>query len=145
MQMRKVLIVDDDAGIASLLSRLVQKRGHQPLVASDGIAALRLAREQLPDLIFTDIKMPDLNGDELVQLLRAEPTLAHIPLIILSGTAATLDMDEVQADAVLTKPFQLQTVYDVLDHYLKPPSSPVSASPPSSFPTTFNQSDHYNL
>ncbi len=145
MQMRKVLIVDDDAGIVSLLSRLVQKRGHQALVASDGITALRLAREQQPDLIFTDIKMPDLDGDELVQLLRAEPALAHIPLVILSGTATTLDLDEVQADAVLTKPFRLQTVYDVLDHYLKPDSSTVSASPSPSFPTTFRQSDNYSL
>ena len=120
--MRKVLIVDDDAGIVNLLSRLVQKRGHQPLVASDGLTALEIVRQERPDLIFTDIMMPDMDGHTFAKLLKAEPGLADIPLIILSGTAVALDMDEVVADTVLAKPFQLQTVYAVLDHYLQDPS-----------------------
>jgi CheY-like chemotaxis protein len=116
--MGKVLIVDDDIGIVHLLARLVQKKGHTAYIASDGCMALSLAREQQPDLIFTDLKMPDMAGDELISLLRAEPLLASVPLIVLSGNAVTLDLDVIQADAILAKPFQLQTVYNVLDHYL---------------------------
>jgi CheY-like chemotaxis protein len=79
---------------------------------------LALAQEYHPDLIFTDIKMPDLGGEELTQLLRADPELHNVPVVILSGTAFLVDLEATQANAILNKPFELRTVYALLEHFL---------------------------
>ncbi|MEI6044926.1 MAG: response regulator [Chloroflexota bacterium] len=116
--MAKVLVVDDDPGIVSLLRRIIAKRGYQVFTAGDGKEALALAQEHHPDLIFTDIKMPDLGGEELTQLLRADPELYNVPIVILSGTAFLVDLKVTQANAILNKPFELRTVYALLEHFL---------------------------
>jgi CheY-like chemotaxis protein len=122
--MGKVLVVDDDPGITLLLKRVIAKKGHQILIASNGWEGLQLAQANLPDLVFTDVRMPDLGGVELAGFLKADPILQHIPVIILSGTAYLLDLEQTEADAILTKPFDLRAVYALLERYLGKPDDP---------------------
>ncbi len=116
--MAKVLVVDDDAGITLLLKRIISKKGHQTIIARNGWEGLNRAQIELPDLIFTDVRMPDLSGLELTTFLRADPNLENIPIIIVSGTAFLVDIQDTEADAILTKPFDLKTVYSLLDRFL---------------------------
>src|SRR5689334_16224535 len=116
--MAKVLVVDDDPGIVSLLQRIITKRGYETFVARDGQEGLELAQQHHPDLIFTDIKMPDLGGEELTRILKADPEFADTPIIILSGTAFLIDLETTQASSILTKPFELKTVYALLERFL---------------------------
>ncbi len=116
--MATVLVVDDDPGIVSLLQRIISKRGYQTYTAKDGREGLDLARLQHPDLIFTDIKMPDMSGEELTAALKADPDFSHVPIIILSGTAFLVDLEITKADAILNKPFELKAVYALLEQFL---------------------------
>ncbi len=116
--MAKVLVVDDDPGIVNLLQRIISRRGYETFVARNGKEGLELALLHHPDLIFTDIKMPDLSGEELTSLLKADPEFQETPIIILSGTAFLVDRVTTQVAAILNKPFELKTVYDLLDRLL---------------------------
>lgn len=116
--MGKVLVVDDDASIVLLLQRIIARKGHQTIVARNGWEGFNKARSELPDLIFTDMRMPDLDGMELSAMLKSDPQLAHIPVIILSGTAYLIELEDTYADDILTKPFDLKTVYAKLERFL---------------------------
>ncbi len=119
--MGKVLVIDDDPGITLLLKRIIAKKGHQSCTASNGWAGFNLAQAEVPDLILTDIRMPDMGGIELAELLKADPLLSHIPIVILSGTAYLLNLEATAADDILPKPFDLASVYTMLDRYLTIP------------------------
>ncbi|MBN9390580.1 MAG: response regulator [Chloroflexi bacterium] len=122
--MSKVLVVDDDPGIALLLKRIISKKGHEIVTAGNGWEGLKMAQQEIPDLIFTDVRMPDLGGVELAGFLKADPSLQHIPVIILSGTAFLLELEKTSADDILTKPFDLKSVYAMLERYLGPGTNP---------------------
>jgi CheY-like chemotaxis protein len=127
--MSKVLVVDDDPGIVLLLKRIIAKKGHQIVSAGNGWEGLKLAQEETPDLIFTDVRMPDLGGVELAGFLKADPNLQHIPVIILSGTAFLLELEKTSADDILTKPFDLKSVYAILEQYLGTSGNPNQSEP----------------
>lgn len=122
--MSKVLVVDDDPGITLLLKRIISKKGHDIVTAGNGWEGLKVAQEVIPDLIFTDVRMPDLGGVELAGFLKADPNLGHIPVIILSGTAFLLELEKTAADDILTKPFDLKSVYAILERYLGQGANP---------------------
>lgn len=125
--MSKVLVVDDDPGIALLLKRIISKKGHEIVTAANGWEGLKMAQDEIPDLIFTDVRMPDLGGIELAGFLKADPILRHIPIVILSGTAFLLELEKTSADDILTKPFDLKSVYAILDRYLEKEATPNSS------------------
>lgn len=112
--MGKVLVVDDDPSIITLLQRVIQKKGHQIIIARNGREGLMQAQAELPDLILTDIRMPDMEGGELAATLKADKRLARIPVIIMSGSDQAIS----GAATVLTKPFDIRDIYAMLEHYL---------------------------
>jgi len=79
-----VLVVDDDRLVRDLLSRFLAKEGFKVQAAADGREALRLAREQRPSLITLDDAMPDMDGWEVLRTLKLEPSLASIPVIMIT-------------------------------------------------------------
>ncbi len=105
----KILVADDIADNVSLLSRYLQSEGYSFIVASDGVETLEKTRTELPDLILLDINMPKMDGFEVLQEIRVDPAIEHIPVIIL--TAARIGHADVQAgfnlgaDDYVTKPF----------------------------------------
>jgi len=89
-----ILLVDDEEQIRKLLEASLQRRGYDVAVASDGIEALRQIRTKMPDLIVTDVNMPNMNGFELTRRLRADHRTARVPIVMLSARK--------QADDILT-------------------------------------------
>lgn len=79
-----ILVVEDSPTQALLLEALLGETGHNVIWALDGRQGLAMARQMQPDLIILDLEMPELNGDEVLRLLKAESTLQHIPVVIVS-------------------------------------------------------------
>jgi two-component system, OmpR family, alkaline phosphatase synthesis response regulator PhoP len=105
MQNKKILVVDDDAKIVELVKLYLIRDGYIVLTASDGIEALKIARESKPDLIVLDIMLPGVDGLTVCKTLRAE---SSVPIILL--TAKTTEKDRIDgldlgADDYVTKPF----------------------------------------
>ncbi len=106
--MTTVLVVDDDRDIARFIEINLRLEGFDVIVAHDGEAAELLAYEHVPDLVLLDVMMPKVSGVELCRRLRASPTTAAIPVIML--TAKSLSADKVDgltagADDYIIKPF----------------------------------------
>jgi signal transduction histidine kinase/PleD family two-component response regulator len=109
MKKFKILVADDKADNITLLTRYLEYEGYEHVVAFDGLEALDKVRYELPDLVLLDINMPHKDGFTVLEEIRADAAVAHIPVIIL--TAARLDPADVQsglnlgADDYVTKPF----------------------------------------
>jgi signal transduction histidine kinase/DNA-binding response OmpR family regulator len=105
----KILIADDRPDNVTLLSRYIENEGYGYITAADGVETLERAREHLPDMILLDINMPKKDGFAVLEEVRADPALQHIPVIIL--TAARIDPSDIQsgfnlgADDYVLKPF----------------------------------------
>jgi len=104
---RRVLVVDDDAGVAAAVRRALVYDGYSVDVASDGPAALAQVREAPPDLVILDVMLPGLDGLEVCRRLRADTTL-DVPILMLTARDATVDRVrglDTGADDYLVKPF----------------------------------------
>jgi DNA-binding response OmpR family regulator len=102
----RVLVVEDDEAIADVLRRTLRQEGHEVRSAGDGVAALALAEEFVPDLVILDLGLPKLDGSEVLRRLRRE---SDVPILVL--TARTELEDRVDgldsgADDYLVKPFE---------------------------------------
>jgi len=106
--MKTILLIEDDVDLFALLKYNLEKEGFQCLLASDGLTALRLAREQRPGLLILDLMLPGLDGLEICRQLRRDPMTASLPIIMLTAKAAEVDRVvglEVGADDYIVKPF----------------------------------------
>jgi two-component system, OmpR family, response regulator MprA len=104
----RVLIVEDDEAIVDVLRRTLRQEGHEVRAASDGVEALEIAEEFLPDLVVLDLGLPGMDGMEVCRRLRTE---SDVPILIL--TARTELDDRIEgldsgADDYLVKPFERQ-------------------------------------
>lgn len=110
---RRMLVVEDDRDLASLVALGLQRAGYEVLVAHDGRQALSLARSQAPDLILLDVMLPELTGTEVATRLRADAGTAKVPIIML--TARGEESDQVAglragADDYVVKPFSMRVL-----------------------------------
>ncbi|GEM_PF-137998 len=106
--MTTILLIDDVVEVLKNVSELLEFEGFDVIKAGDGIEGLQLAREHMPDLIICDIKMPGLNGYDVIKQLRSDIATATIPFIFLSANAMPEHIREgmvLGADDYLTKPF----------------------------------------
>jgi two-component system, cell cycle response regulator DivK len=107
----RVLIVDDDPAILSMLDELLQDEEYDTLLAADGQSAVEIAREQLPDLILMDLMLPVLDGATAIRILKENPQTRDIRIIAMSaGANLRLHVDQLPADSVIGKPFDLNTL-----------------------------------
>ena len=107
--MKQLLIVDDEPDLVEILSRLLGADHVELLTAHDGEQGLALAREQLPDLVLSDVDMPRLDGRELCRRLKADPATEGIPVILMGATEGPKD-GECSADGFIPKPFRIASV-----------------------------------
>ncbi|WP_395105132.1 response regulator [Actinomadura sp. SCN-SB] len=104
----RVLIVDDDAGVAGLLRTILVRGGHEVSVAADGAAGRsRLALPPPPDLLILDRMLPDMDGADLLAQVRADPRTARLPVLVISADRTPVDAYGGGATRVLAKPFDL--------------------------------------
>ena len=104
----RVLVVEDDTEIADVLRRTLRQEGHEVRSAGDGVEALEMAEEFIPDLVVLDLGLPKLDGVEVLRRLRAE---SDVPILILTARSETEDRVEgldSGADDYLVKPFERQ-------------------------------------
>jgi CheY-like chemotaxis protein len=80
-----VLIAEDDPSVAQMYKLSLELGGYQVYIASDGLVALELARRLLPDIMFLDIRMPNMDGLSVLETLRSDPRTKGIPAVILSN------------------------------------------------------------
>jgi CheY-like chemotaxis protein len=112
----EVLVLDDDHDLLAVLRVILEEEGYDVTVASDGDGALALLRSGLrPAVILLDLMMPGMNGWSFRDELLADPTLAKIPVVVLSGDHRSL-LDDAPRDVSyrLFKPFGLTTLLAVL-------------------------------
>ena len=118
--MARILFVDDDPLTLETLKRSVELFGHEALLASSGEQAQTLVANLQPDLILTDMMLPDMDGLSLVKTLKNTPSAAQIPVVVLSASPE-VDVSEISlaagAEEFLTKPVRLQTLQDVIKRY----------------------------
>ena len=91
--MPRLLIADDNEQNRDMLSRRLQRRGFDVLLANDGRAAVEMAKAERPDLILMDMNMPHLDGWEATRQIKAEPELAPVPVIGLTAHALEGDRE----------------------------------------------------
>ena len=106
--MSKVLAVDDSKPLLAMLTRCLEKGGHDVIAATDGVEALSQLREHQPDLVITDLNMPNMNGLEFIEAARKEPAGSALPILLLTTETAPALKErarEVRATGWLTKPF----------------------------------------
>ncbi|HVZ47876.1 MAG TPA: protein kinase, partial [Gemmatimonadaceae bacterium] len=109
----RVICADDSPEIRKMMSRILSRLGYEVLTAEHGRQALDLARATPPDLVLTDIDMPEMDGIELLKAIKADAALAHLPVIVISSDAATARVAEsldLGADDHLGKPFQARVL-----------------------------------
>jgi len=103
----RILVVDDTPEIRLLVTTILQQAGHAALEAADGVAALEMARQELPSLVLLDVMMPGLSGHDVCRQLKASPATRDIPIIFLTAMAGTEDEKrglELGAADFITKP-----------------------------------------
>jgi DNA-binding response OmpR family regulator len=101
-------VVEDDHDIAELVAHYLQRAGYLTEVLNSGSDVLPRVREQAPDLVLLDLMLPGLNGLEVCRAMRSEPTLAAIPIIMLTAKSEEADRIvglELGGDDYVTKPF----------------------------------------
>ena len=107
---RRILVVEDNELNRDMLSRRLGKKGFEVLLATDGREGVELARTGAPDLILMDMRLPDLDGWHVTQLLKEDPATRGIPVIALTAHAADRDRQtalEAGCDDFETKPVEL--------------------------------------
>lgn len=132
MARQNILLVDDDSVILKLVGAFLERSGYQVSRAPNGLEALRLVRDQLPDLVITDVRMPELNGIELTTRLRGHHRTARVPIIMLSSMAEAKDAlvgYSAGADEYLPKPFELALLEAKIKALLGRSTSEVTARP----------------
>lgn len=83
---KKILIVDDESGMLRLLEKRLQVDGYRVISALSGAAAIKIAKIDFPDLILTDIMIPDMSGQEIAKVLKQDPETQDIPVIFITAT-----------------------------------------------------------
>ncbi|MEM8874022.1 MAG: response regulator transcription factor [Planctomycetota bacterium] len=117
-----VLIVDDERDLVELVTHNLNRNGYRTIAASDGRSALAMARSEQPDLIVLDVMMPNLDGHEVARRLKAEPSTATIPIIMLTAKAEETDEIvglKIGADDYVTKPFSMKVLMARMESVLR--------------------------
>jgi signal transduction histidine kinase len=119
---RTILYIEDDPASRRLVERTLTFSGYQVLVAERGLQGVDLARQHQPDLILTDINLPDLSGQEIATTLRQEERFATIPIVALTAQSqGSADWEMALAAGIngyLTKPLNIEALPSQLEYYL---------------------------
>lgn len=111
--LRRILVVDDEPDLVELVSYNLSQQGYEVFHESNGFDAIRVASQHVPDLIVLDVMMPEIPGTEVARRLRANPTTAGIPILMLTARASEGDQLaglSVGADDYVVKPFSMRVL-----------------------------------
>jgi DNA-binding NarL/FixJ family response regulator len=118
----QLLLVDDEPGLREAVQAYLEDSGFVVAVASNARDGLELARQKLPDLVITDIMMPQVDGYQFLKLLREEPQFKSLPVVFLTARGMTSDRIlgyNAGCDAYLSKPFDPDELVAIVENLLK--------------------------
>lgn len=121
--MPRILLVEDNEMNRDMLSRRLQRRGYEVLIAVDGQMGIDMARSEAPDLILMDMSLPVMDGWEATRTLKASDKTRHIPVIALTAHAMSTDRDkaiEAGCDDYDTKPIELPRLLEKMAALIAP-------------------------
>lgn len=116
----KILIVEDEFELASIMGNRARHRGYEPLFDGSGERCLDLVRQEMPAMILLDMNLPKVSGLWLIRYLKQDPVFSKIPILVFS---AIYEMDIVRAamdlgaNAYFTKSGDLEDLFDIVDGY----------------------------
>jgi DNA-binding NarL/FixJ family response regulator len=116
-----ILVADDNFGTRLAVTDYLEIQGYQAIAAADGLSALAMVEQFRPNLIVTDIAMPEMDGHELIRRVRRQPQLRLLPVVFLSERRQTEDRIlgyQLGCDAYLAKPFELSELGAVVRNLL---------------------------
>jgi CheY-like chemotaxis protein len=119
--MPKILLVEDNEMNRDMLSRRLERKGYQIMIAVDGSQGVAMARSETPDLILMDMSLPVLDGWEATRQLKADPQTKAIPVIALTAHAMASDREQALAagcDDYDTKPIELPRLLEKIEALL---------------------------
>jgi CheY-like chemotaxis protein len=131
-----VAFIDDSATMREVIKIAFRRENIDVITYPDAVSALEQLEQSAPDVVITDVIMPDKDGYEVCQHIKKHPKLAKVPVILMSGVVNRAVADKafsVKADELIRKPFQPQDLITRVRHLLQPnkaaqPSSPVDAA-----------------
>jgi CheY-like chemotaxis protein len=115
----RILVIDDIPDVADVMKMLLDLEGFETQVAYNGPAALQLAREFSPDVIFCDIGLPGMDGHEIARRVRKDPAIAQVILIALTGWGAEGEVRKTREsgfDFHMVKPVDSNALLELLSH-----------------------------
>ena len=120
--MPKILVVEDNEVNRDMLSRRMKRRGYEVITAADGGQGYSLAVSEMPDLILMDISLPEMDGWEVIDLLKANEATRHIPIIVVTAHALVNDHTkalESGCDGYHAKPIDFARLTENIDELLQ--------------------------
>lgn len=122
-QLRKIVCVEDEVAMIDLIRLILSSKGFEVIGADGGVKGLATIRAQKPDLVLLDLMMPEVDGWQVYQQLKADPATAEIPVIVVTAKAQNIDkvlgLHIAKVDDYISKPFSLQELVDRVDAVLK--------------------------
>ncbi|MEG3895734.1 MULTISPECIES: response regulator [unclassified Microcoleus] len=119
--MTKILVIEDDNLIRETVLELLESRGFEAVGAENGQVGIQLATAQIPDLILSDVMMPELDGLQVFAVLRSHPATASIPFIFMTGSEMEKAL-ELKADGYLKKPYSIAEMLGAIATKLEKPT-----------------------
>jgi CheY-like chemotaxis protein len=113
--MANILVIDDTADNRDIITRQLHYAGHSVITAENGLAGIANAQRHLPDLIVIDLIMPEIDGLQAIERLRADSRCAHLPILAITARAladTARQAHEAGCDAFMSKPFLMVDLLD---------------------------------
>lgn len=109
MNEKKIVCIEDEAEMIDLIRLILGRRGYDVIGAPGGVEGIKKVKELLPDLVLLDLMMPDMDGWEVYQQMKADETTRKIPVIVVTAKAQNIDkvlgLHIAKVDDYITKPF----------------------------------------
>ncbi|NIV10493.1 MAG: response regulator [Aliifodinibius sp.] len=119
----RVVCVEDEPEMIDLIRLILGRKGFEVIGAHGGLVAMSIIHEHMPDLILLDLMMPDMDGWEVYQKLKADDAVKDIPVIVVTAKAQSIDkvlgLHIAKVDDYISKPFSPQELLDSIEQVLK--------------------------
>lgn len=119
---KRVVCIEDEPEMIDLVRLILSRKGFEVIGANGGIEGLEVVREEEPDLILLDLMMPDMDGWEVYQQIKADAKLRNIPVVVVTAKAQSIDkvlgLHIAKVDDYITKPFGPQELLDSVEQIL---------------------------
>ena len=115
--MQRILLVEDNELNRDMLSRRLEHRGYEVVMAADGVEGIEMARRELPDIILMDLSLPEIDGWQATQVLKSGEATRAIPVVALTAHAMVGDLEKALAagcDAYAVKPVDLPHLLEII-------------------------------